>query len=62
MQQETLELHKFCPVCGNKAKRGELFCSHCTYSFHHKKKKRNINWRNISLVVLLILALYLIIK
>ncbi len=51
---------KFCPVCGTKLKSDDDYCVTCGYSFvARQKKSKPLRWKNIIIVLLIILALYL---
>ena len=53
--------HKFCPVCGTQLKLDDQYCTTCGYSFEarHKKSKKAIKWKNILLLIIVVLAAYL---
>lgn len=53
--------HKFCPVCGAKLKIEDVYCTRCGYSFEarHKKTRKNIKWKNIILLIIVLILAYL---
>ncbi len=52
---------KFCPLCGTQLNIDDAYCTNCGYSFEarHKKRKKAIKWKNILILIIVVLAIYL---
>ena len=51
--------HNYCPVCGVKLEHVDNFCYKCGYSFSKRvNKKKKIKWKNLALLVIIILVVY----
>lgn len=52
---------KFCPVCGAELEATDTYCTNCGYSFEarHKKHKKGIKWKNIILLLIILLGIYI---
>ena len=60
MFKKKRPINKFCPVCGMQLKIDDSFCIKCGYSFQNRKKKsRGIKWKNIMIVLIVLLLIYI---
>lgn len=51
---------KYCPKCGKELKQEDKYCISCGYSFG--KRKKSINWRNVIIAIIIIIAAYLLMR
>ncbi len=51
---------KYCPKCGAKLKQKDQYCTACGYSF--KKRKKELNIRNLIILIIIIIVAWLLIR
>lgn len=54
--------HKFCPICGSQLEVYDTYCTRCGYSFAEREKRKKtskIKWKNILVLIILLVIAYL---